>query len=173
MRGVFASLGIETIDSDGVGHLVLTPGGSAFPQVARRWPEVVRDGQIDRTALAAVVFANPEELATLESITHPHIFDTIRHRVEEVAGSVVVEIPVLRHGLGEDWCRIVVDSRDETRLERAMNRGMSKKDAQHRIARQPSRREWLAAADLVIPNHGSENELEEAAIQLIAQLSPE
>jgi dephospho-CoA kinase len=119
------------------------------------------------------VFANPEELATLESITHPDIFDTIRHRVEEVAGSVVVEIPVLRHGLGEDWCRIVVDSRDETRLERAMNRGMSKKDAQHRIARQPSRREWLAAADLVIPNHGSENELEEAAIQLIAQLSPE
>jgi len=54
-----------------------------------------------------------------------------------------------------------------------MNRGMSKKDAQDRIARQPSRSEWLAAADLVIPNHGSENELKEAAIELIAQLWPE
>jgi dephospho-CoA kinase len=45
---------------------------------------------------------------------------------------------------------------------------MSEDDARSRIAAQPGRAEWLAVADLVIPNHGSERELHEAVMILSA-----
>jgi dephospho-CoA kinase len=118
--------------------------------------------------VASIVFNDPVELAALEAITHPHIFDTINARVEGVESAVVVEVPVLSHGLGDDWRRIIVDCRDDIRLHRAIDRGMSEDDARSRIAAQPGRAEWLAEADLVIPNHGSERELHEAVMILSA-----
>lgn len=160
VSGFLADAGVATINADSIGHLVLAPEGPAFSDVAGRWPDVVQRGKIDRQALAEVVFNDSRELAALESMTHPHIFDTIRVRVEEIEGPVVVEIPLIDHGLGSHWRRIVVDSRESQRLERAMARGMSLQDAKARIAAQPSREKWLAVADLVIPNHASQAELE-------------
>jgi dephospho-CoA kinase len=117
-----------------------------------------------------VVFNDPSQLRELETITHPHIFARINDRVEDLLGPVVVEIPVLGHGLGDDWKRIVVDSRDEVRLERAVERGMDRADAIARMASQPSRAEWLAMADLVIPNNGSLEELRAAVEDVIPHL---
>lgn len=159
VRELLESHGIVTIDADDIGHGVLDPQGPAFAEVAQRWPEVVLDGEISRSALASIVFNDREELATLESITHPHIFDKIRAQVEKIESTVVVEIPLIGHRLGEDWARIVVDSRDEVRFGRAVARGMSDADVRARMASQHSRSVWLAAADLVIPNHGSEQDL--------------
>jgi len=160
VREYLTRAGIVTIDADSIGHLVLHSNGPAFAEVAERWPHVVRDGEIDRPSLASVVFNEPGQLAALEGITHPHIFEVIKDRVDEVEGAVVVEIPLLSHGLGDEWRRIVVDCRDDVRLVRAMERGMSEDDARARMKAQPSRAEWLAVADLVVPNHGSLEELE-------------
>jgi dephospho-CoA kinase len=168
VRAFLEAGGVITVDSDRVGHLMLESEGPAFGEVAARWPHVVRDGEIDRHSLASVVFNDPGELAALESITHPHIFDTIRAQVEEVEGPVVVEVPLIGHGLGDTWRRIVVDCRDEIRLARAVERGMSEEDARSRMAAQPSRAEWLAVADLVVPNHGSLEELETAVNLLVS-----
>ena len=170
VREYLADAGVVTIDADSIGHFVIQSEGPAFAQVAERWPHVVRDGEVDRPSLASVVFNEPGELAALEGITHPHIFEVIKNRVEEVDGSVVVEIPLLSHGLGDDWKRIVADCRDEIRLARAIERGMSEEDARARMKAQPSRSEWLAAADLVIPNHGSMEELETAIRDLLRVL---
>jgi dephospho-CoA kinase len=160
--------GVVTIDADSIGHAVLQPEGSAFAQVADRWPDAVREGEIHRPSLASIVFNDPDELAALEAITHPHIFDTINAQVEGVASVVVLEVPVLSHGLGDDWRRVVVDCRDEVRRERAVARGMSESDVRSRMARQPSRSAWLAAAELVIPNHGSEEELGQTVTDIVA-----
>jgi dephospho-CoA kinase len=159
VRRVLGDHGIYTIDADAIGHEVLSSDGPAFAQVARRWPQVMESGEVNRGALAAIVFADPGELAALEAITHPHIFGKVGAQVEEVDEPVVVEVPVLGHSLGAEWRRIVVDCRDEVRLERAIGRGMSEEDAAARVAAQPSRSEWLAAADAVIPNHGDFEEL--------------
>jgi dephospho-CoA kinase len=156
---MLAEKGIATVDADEVGHDVLGRDGPAFDEVASRWPEVVVEGVIDRSALAAIVFGERDELEALESITHPHIFDTIRARVERLQPPVVVEIPLLREGLGGEWHRLVVDSRDDVKLARAVERGLGESDARARLNAQPSRSAWLAAADLVIPNHGSVDEL--------------
>ena len=163
--------GFLTIDADSIGHAVLRPEGPAFTQVADRWPDAVREGEIHRPSLASIVFNDRDELAALEAITHPHIFDTINAQVEGVESTVVVEVPVLSHGLGDDWRRIVVDCRDDIRLLRAIDRGMSEDDARSRIAAQPGRAEWLALADLVIPNHRSEQELNEAAMSAATIIS--
>jgi dephospho-CoA kinase len=170
VREYLAEAGIVTIDADSIGHFVIHSEGPAFSQVAERWPYVVRDGEIDRASLASVVFNEAGELAALEEITHPHIFDVIKSRVDAADGTVVVEIPLLSHGLGDDWKRIVVDSRDEIRLARAIARGMSEEDARARMTAQPSRSEWLAAADLVVPNHGSVEELAETVRNVVRRI---
>lgn len=166
-----ADHGVMTVDADSVGHAVLNPDGPAYAQVVERWPHVVRHGEIHRPSLASIVFNDPAELAALERITHPHIFDTINARVESLDSIVVVEIPLLSHGLGDDWRRMIVDCRDELRLQRAVERGMVEQDARARMAAQPRRGEWLAIADLVVPNHGSLENLESTIATLVRVLN--
>ncbi len=155
VRALLAEHGWYTIDADSIGHEVLASDGPAFDEVAERWPQVVENGEVDRKALAEIVFNDLRELSVLEAITHPRIFDTINNRVKGVDVPIVVEVPVLKHLLGSRWRRMVVDCRDEIRVERAVGRGMSEEDARARIAAQPSREEWLAAADVVVPNHNT------------------
>jgi dephospho-CoA kinase len=126
------------------------------------WPEVVVGGEVDRKKLGAIVFADPAALAKLEGITHPHIFGLIEERLSRLAPPVVVEIPVLVQPFSGTWRRIVVDTTDDLRLERAVARGLEEDQVLRRMASQPSRQQWLAAADLVIPNHGTIEDLEEA-----------
>lgn len=163
VRGLLAERGIRVIDADAVGHLVLD--AEALPAVAERWPHVVLEGQVDRKLLADVVFADPVELGALESITHPLIFGRIRAELEGFSGPAVVEMPLLDSELG--WPLIVVDAPEETRIQRAIARGMKREDVERRISAQPSRGEWLAAADIVVPNDGTRDELE-AAVGLLA-----
>lgn len=168
VREFLERLGVLTIDADSIGHSVLLPEGPAYLAVVERWPHVVREGEIHRQSLAAIVFNDPAELAVLERITHPHIFDRIKARVREVESAVVVEVPLLSHGLGDDWRRMVVDCHEDARLRRAIGRGMSEADAASRFAAQPSRQEWLSNADLVIPNHGPIEELQRT-VRLVTQ----
>jgi len=170
VRRILADAGIPTIDADAVGHAVLEPDGPAHGAVSQRWPGTVSNGRIDRKALAEIVFNDPDELASLEGITHPYIFDTIRHRVEEIGGLMVVEMPVIAARFGSEWRRLVVDSREGEKVRRAVSRGMEKEDARARLASQPSRQEWLAVADLVIPNHGSLSELEQTVAMVVSRL---
>ncbi len=156
VRRILRNFGIKTIDADTVGHRVLE--GAALAPVAERWPEVIKEGRVDRAGLARIVFSNLAELRELEAITHPLIFGSIEAQLEGFADAVVVEMPLIT-GL-EGWRRMVVDARDEVKRERAVQREMSPEDVVARMASQPSRSEWLASGDLVIPNHGSMADLE-------------
>jgi dephospho-CoA kinase len=171
VRELLERQGIHTIDADAIGHEVLSSDSPASTEVAARWPQVIEDGEVDRGALATIVFKDRDELAALEVITHPHIFGKITAMVEEVDEPVVVEIPVLRHSLGSEWRRIVVDCRFDVQLERAIARGMSVDDARARLTSQPTRVEWLAAADAVVPNHRDLGQLEEAVVRFGSSLA--
>lgn len=167
VRRLLAMRGIRTIDADAVGHSVLTD--EALGPVSERWPEVVFEGQIDRKSLARIVFADPDELRALEEITHPLIFGRIRDELEGFPGVAAVEMPLLEPDLG--WPRIVVDARDDVRLPRAMERGMSEAEVRERMAAQPSRARWLAGAALVVPNHGDLDDLKETVDELASYLT--
>jgi dephospho-CoA kinase len=154
------------IDADSVGHEILT--GPGLDPVAERWPWVVREGKIDRPRLAGIVFSDLSELRELESITHPLIFGKIQADLEGFRGLAVVEVPILT-GFAE-WPRMVVDAPDAARFARSIARGMEPGDVSKRMAAQPTRSEWLASADMVIPNHGSVDDLRSTIERLLAHI---
>ena len=65
----------------------------------------------------------------------------------------------------------MVDAHDDARRERSVARGLSDDEVSSRMARQPSRGEWLASADLVIPNHGGRAELEETVAKALMAIT--
>ena len=148
------------VNADLVGHGVLEPDGPAFDRVSARWPSVVIDGRIDRSRLAEIVFRDPEELAALEAITHPAIVAEIRARVASASGVVVVEAPVMLP-LDDGFLRVFVDADETVRIGRAVARGGDEEDIRRRAANQADRGAWLAWADTVIDNDGSEEALRE------------
>jgi len=158
--GMLAARGAVVISADAAGHQVLEPGGAAVTAVADRWPQAVRDGRVDRSVLAEVVFEDAAALADLEAITHPLIADLLAERMAAASGPLIVlEIPVLRDGVGPAWPVVVVDAPDDVRRRRLEGRGMDPADVGRRMALQPSREEWLAVADYVVDNGGDLNTL--------------
>src|SRR5450631_2063901 len=71
-----ASYGCLLIQADEIGHAVMAPGGEAYQPVVREFGHEILtdDGTIDRRALAARVFADPERLARLNALVHPAVF---------------------------------------------------------------------------------------------------
>jgi dephospho-CoA kinase len=156
----FAELGAEIIEADRIGHDVLEPWGSAFSSVAERWPQVVDGAEIDRPALAAIVFQDPDELAALEAISHPAIAREIARRSEDAGDRpVVVEVPVEADLVGPGWTRVAVVAPRPLRLDRVVARGMDRDDAASRADRQLDDAAWIASADAVIVNDGTIDQL--------------
>ena len=170
VRRRLGELGYHEIDADAIGHGVLLPDGAAFAEVKERWPQVVVAGEIDRAALGRIVFSDEGQLRELEAITHPHIFDMIEAEVQRIDAPVVVELPILTQSFS-GWTRVVVDSSSELRLERAVRRGSSPEDVEARMHSQPSRDQWLACADVVVPNNGSLEDLHDSVDILAGHLS--
>lgn len=153
VAALFHAAGVDMIEADAVGHQVLASDGACFDQVARRWPTVVVDGEIDRGALGSIVFGDNEQLQLLESITHPAIAAEIVRRIAASNAKLVgIERPFLEGLVGADLPVVLVDAPTELRMERLISRGMNTEDVLARMATQPSREEWLAGADFVIDN---------------------
>lgn len=157
-------LGAVVVEADRHGREVLAPGTPETRQVAHRWPGVVSDdGIVDRTALGRIVFADPDELTDLEAITRPGIRQRVLAEVAEHPDrTVLVELPVLRPIIDEDWPWVVVDAPDDLRVARTLARSPHLTEAEVRavMARQPARGAWLAAATWVIDNGGDRAHLE-------------
>lgn len=133
---------------------------------------MVVDGLIDRSRLAAVVFSDDAARSELEAITHPAIRAEVLARAgSSTAPLVVVEVPLLRDPFGPEWRRVVVLAPRYLRRQRAVARGMDGADFDRRDAAQPSEEEWRAAADHVVVNDGSLENLDRAAARLVELLT--
>jgi dephospho-CoA kinase len=153
--------GAVLIDADVVAREVVAPGGPAYQPLVDRFGTAIllEDGTVDRPAVAAKVFGDPEALADLNAITHPAIgIEMIGRRDALAAGDdvVVLAIPLLtamhRQTVGLDVV-VVVDCPVEVATERLVEqRGMDRIDAEARIAAQVSRTERLKEADFVVDN---------------------
>lgn len=165
VMGLLSELGWSVINSDQVGHEVLleTP---VIEAVAARWPLAVVGGRVDRSTLASLVFSTPEELSALEDITHPRIVGRISERVNRLPKPLAIEVSVLQVA-GSGWGPLaIVHASAAQRRQRALERGMTAADVESRMAVQPSDIELLGAADLVIDNQGTVEELTQSVRQL-------
>jgi len=153
--------GAVLIDADRIAREVVAPDGPAFaPLVERFGPGILTpEGTLDRAALAALVFPDPEALAALNAITHPLIGAEMTARRSAAEGTddiVVLDIPLLKaehRDLLTLASVIVVDTPVDTALTRLVEqRGFTRADAEARMAAQPTREERRAGADFVIDN---------------------
>jgi dephospho-CoA kinase len=165
--------GAVLIDADAVTRELQEPGEPVFDaMVARFGPDIVAaDGVLDRTAVARLVFVDDEALRDLNAIVHPAVRERIQAQLAGLPPGdhvVVLDIPLLAEGRDGDRVRrypidavVVVDTPVEVAVARLVQqRGFSDADARARIARQASRVDRVALADVVIDNSGSLEELE-------------
>jgi dephospho-CoA kinase len=162
-----AALGAVVIDADALARQVVRPGTEGLAQVVEAFgPGVLlADGSLDRGRLGDIVFASPELRARLNAIIHPKV----GARMAELAsaagpGAIVVhDVPLITENnlaSGFDLV-VVVDAPPQAQAERlARHRGMTREQAQARMAAQASREQRLAIADIVIDNSGSLAELD-------------
>lgn len=160
------------IDADAVARELQQAGSDAVLAIGRAFPGTVgADGVLDRARLASVVFPEPACLQQLNAIMLPRIAAELRRRIDERRASgtiVVLDSPLLvEHPRDDLDLLVVVDAPVEVATSRIVrDRGMDPGDAAARIARQATREQRRAAADWVVDNSGSSDDLARAVDRL-------
>ena len=170
-------LGAVVIDADVLAREVVAPGTEGLRRVVEEFgPDVITpDGELDRPALGAVVFADEDARRRLEAIVHPLVRSRGRELEEAApAGALVVhDIPLLAEtGRPEAFdAVVVVDAPVETQVQRMMSeRGWTREEAEARIAAQATREQRLAIATHVIDNTGTLEDLRRVVTEVFEQL---
>jgi dephospho-CoA kinase len=173
---IFATLGCVTVDADQIVARLYQPGEAGHEALVRTYGSgiLLPDGAIDRRKLADVAFVSDESAKALNALIHPLVVaEEVRMMDEETRdGIVIVEATLLIEAGGRNrYDRIViVDVDPETQLARAIARGMTRDDAERRIARQMPRAERLRYADYVIDNSGDSRQAEAETKRVFASL---
>jgi dephospho-CoA kinase len=159
VSALLAERGAVILDADAIVRELQKPGSPVLAQMAEAFgPEVLTEGgELDRAAVAAIAFKDPDVLARLNKIVHPAVGKEMNQRILDqvpTTNVVVLDIPLLtenpREGLQG---RIVIDVPVETQVERLVSsRGFDEDDARARITKQATREQRLAAADFVVDN---------------------
>ncbi len=160
----FASLGAMTIDADQLAREAIERGSEGFDEVLARFGDsILKNGDIDRSALAAIVFNDSEAKQDLEAIIHPRVQQALAQRISRLSpGDILVyEIPLLvETGAHNKFDFIItVEASLDNRLKRLQDRGMSVAQAQARIDAQATRSAREAIADAIIENDGDKYDL--------------
>ena len=174
VSGVFGELGANVIDSDVVAHEIMEKGNAAYNETAEHFGHKILkgNGEIDRKALADIVFNDKAELSVLNEITHKHIYSEIKRRLTDCVNCV--EIPLLfsaKCPLKIDLSVAVIADVD-TRIKRITNRdGCSEDDALARIKNQLSDDEFRKMADCIIENNGDIEAVKQRVKEIFSSIS--
>ena len=172
-----AAQGAVVIDADAIAREVVARGTDGLAEVVDAFgKEILRaDGELDRPRLGDIVFADPELRGKLNAIIHPRVGARMAE-LEQGAGPgaiVVHDVPLIaENGLAGGYdLVVVVDVPPRIQVERLVRyRGMTREQAQARMAAQASREQRLAIAGIVIDNSGSLAELDRQVGDLWAEL---
>jgi dephospho-CoA kinase len=165
VASVFRSLGADVCDADAMAKAETAKGRSAYRRIVRAFGRgiLARSGEIDRAALAAIVFSDRRSLRLLERIVHPAVIRLIRRRIARSAGDgvIVIDAPLLFEarltGLADRV--VVVEASLGKRMARISKRsGMKRSEILKRIRNQIPMRRKVGAADHVIDNDGTKSD---------------
>jgi len=163
-------LGAFVIDADQFIHSILRKEGPAYrPVVSEFGPGILReDGEIDRRALGAIVFSEPDKLKKLEEIEHPIVRQVIDEEIAHAPKPVVAldAIKLIESGWADKCDAVwVVTCRRDQQLARLMStRGYSREEADARIDAQSPQQAKIERADVVIDNSGTLEQTEEQVL---------
>ncbi len=174
-----SSLGAMCIDADAISRAMTAPGGPLLPAIREAFGDEVFDeeGNLNRRALADVVFADPMQRRLLDSVTHPAIqkamMDDVERAEEEGKPLVVLNVPLLfetgMDALCDETWLISLD-RDK-QIERLMERdGLTREQAIARIDSQMTLEDKESRATEIIDNRKSLDKLKNELSSLYAAL---
>jgi len=172
----FARLGAAVVDTDVIAHRLTGPGGAALPAIQRLFGEgfFLPSGAMDRKRMRERVFADTAARKSLESVLHPMIREESERQIAAAGGQYVVHVVPLLVESGDFRRRVdrvlVVDCPEATQIARVRARSdLSGDEALAIVQSQASRAERLAAADDVIDNGGTLEDLRRQVAALHAK----
>jgi dephospho-CoA kinase len=178
VRRMLEHLGAYTIDADALSHRAISKGAPGYQLMLDTFGKWVvgKDGEIDRSKLGSLVFSNPEALAQLENIIHPLVKQAATMLIQRaVQPVIVVEAIKLLESDMRKWCDTiwVTSAPEEIQVERLVRkRGLTKEQALERIRMQGAQSDKAAAANLIIHNTGSYDDLWEQISTEWKKISP-
>ena len=172
----FRRLGATVVDTDAIAHDLTRPGGAAVPHVRALFGEafVLPTGAMDRKAMRDRVFADPAAKQALEALLHPMIRTEAERLIAAAPGPYVMYVVPLLIESGDYRRRVdrvlVVDAPEALQVERVRSRsGLAESEVRAIMSSQVPRAERLAAADDVIDNAGTIDQLRAQAAALHAR----
>lgn len=154
--------GAVIIDADQLVKEMQQPGKRILNEIVSKFGKQVlqADGTLNRKELAAKVFGNAEQLSILNGIIHPAVYEESRRLIEANRDKplVVLSVPLLfeieADRLTDKVLTVILD--DEIRFERLEKlRGMTRQEAEKRLASQLPEEEKIKRSDFVIDNSGT------------------
>ena len=177
VSGMLGERGAVILDADVFARDAVREGSDGFRRVVERFGRSVigPDGELDRAALASIVFADTQALRDLEDIVHPEVRRLIADGVTDNAGTdkvvILVNPLLIEMGTHRDCDVVVVISASaETQVRRTVAGGMDEADVRSRIAAQLPLAERARYADVLIDNEGSIEELASQVDRLWSEL---
>ena len=166
VAGIFGDLGALIVDTDVIAREVVTPQSDGLLEIARVWPAVVRNGVLDRSALADIVFSDAAARERLNALLHPHIRRLAVERESRAApGQLIVHVVPLLFETGYDALvdkSVLVAAPLERRIARIVERDrLDEARVRARMAAQVEPGEARSRADYVIENDGDLDHLRE------------
>lgn len=161
---IFSELGAVVIDSDQLARAVLERGTKGFDLVLAKFGDaILRNGELDRSLLATLVFNDSQKRSELESITHPLIRQSFAEIISNLPRESIVinQIPLLFESKGAykfDHI-ITISAPEELRIERLKNRGLGFSDIKKRIEAQATDLERESISNSIIRNDKDESHL--------------
>jgi len=168
----FRKWGARVIDADAIGHRVLERPGVRARLVGAWGPGILRDGRVDRRALASVAFGSKAGVERLNRLVHPAILRDIRRRIREARTWVVLDAALLYEAGADSLCDRVIFVRAprELRARRTAARGWSRGEILRR-----ERFQWPTTykekkAHYVINNTGPKSRTKDQAKKIYDEL---
>jgi dephospho-CoA kinase len=151
---LFAEAGCDVWDADAAVHRLYAPGGAAVAPLQQAFPDAIKDGAVDRTALKAILADTPDALKTIERIVHPLVGqDRAEFLAQATSDIVVLDIPLLFETGGDARvdATVVVYVDPGTQRARVLERGtMNAAQFEMILAKQMPSDDKRARADYTI-----------------------
>lgn len=150
------TLGYHVLDSDEISRQALDKGEVCYQKVVEEFGCVDEQGNIDRKALANIVFHDRDKKIILENIIHPYVVEQLQKGIETCQEDIIfLDIPLLYEAHLEYLCDkiIVVYVDEKIQSQRLMSRNdINEKQAKHLMSQQISIEDKKQKADYVIDN---------------------
>jgi dephospho-CoA kinase len=180
VAAMLRELDCPVLDADTLGHELLEQGQDAYNEVVREYGKEILDtyGNVDRSKLGQIIFADAQKRVRLNQILHPRILDVVRKWFAALAQAggpelaVVEAALIIEAGYNKELDQVIVCwCPAEQQLQRLVERGLTAEQAQLRIAAQMPMEEKRRLGDETIDCSGSLEETERQAMEMVKRLS--